>query len=163
MRRGQTTNVMVYVLPLFAMVLKWLSIVFPMVFQERAMVFEWFPMIFQMVAMVFNRLHFNQQQNMTGKIIKSCQCAEAERQMLWFMLSTCLQWFWNDSQWCFQWFSRTCNGLLLISNNFPNGCNGFQSVAFLVNKKHDRTHHQKLSMRRGQTTNVMLYTCLLWF
>ena len=85
MRLGQTTHVTTYVFHMFAMVLKWLSMVFPMVFQESAMVFSWFPMIFKMVAMAFNRLPFSQQ------------------------------------------------------------------------KKHDRKHHQKLSMRRSQTTNVMTY------
>ena len=154
MRLGQTTHVTTYAFHMFAMVLKWLSMVFPMVFQESAMVFSWFPMIFKMVAMAFNRLPFSQQKNTTGNIIKSCQCAEAKRQMLWLMLSTCLQWFWNDSQWCFQWFSRTCNGLLLISNNFPNGCNGFQSVAFWSTK--NMTGHIIKSCQCAEAKRQML-------
>jgi hypothetical protein len=31
-------------------------------------------------------------------------------------------------------FPRTRNGLLMISDDFPNGCNGFQLIAFWSTK-----------------------------
>jgi hypothetical protein len=41
----------------------------------------------------FQSVAFWSTKNMTGHIIKSCQCAKAKRQMLWIMLYRCLLWF----------------------------------------------------------------------
>ena len=119
-----------YALHMFALVLRWLPMVFPMVFQERAMVFWWFPMIFQMVAMVFNWLHFSQQKTWPDKSSKVVNAPRPNDKCY----DLCFPHVCNGSKMTLNGvsngFPRTCNGLRMISNDFPNGCNGFQQVAF---------------------------------
>ena len=130
MNRGQTTNVMSYALHMFAMVLRCLSMVFPMISQERAMDFWWFPMIFQMVAMVFNWLHFGQQKTWPDKSSTVVNAPRPNDKCY----DLCFPHVCNGSKMTLNGVSnglpRTCNGLLIIFNDFQNGCNGFQQVAF---------------------------------
>ena len=110
-----------------------------------------------MGAMVFNRLHSSQLkrhdkkhcQKLSMRLDQTTHVTTYAFHMLamvlkWF--SMVFQWFSKNVQWSshdFQWFSKLLQWL-------STGC-------LLVNKKHDRKHHQKLSMRRSQTTNVKIY------
>jgi len=113
-------------------------------------------MFFKMVAMTFNRLPFSQQKTWPETSSKVVNAPRPNDKCY----GLCVPPVCNGSTMTLNavsnGFPRTCNGLLMISNGFPNGCNGFQRLHF-INKKQDQEHHQKLSMRRGQTTNVMAY------
>ena len=154
-----------YALHMFALVLRWLSMVFPMVFQERAMVFWWFPMIFQIVAMVFNWLHFIQQKTWPDKSSKVVNAPRPNDKCY----DLCFPHVCNGSKMTLNGvssgFPTTCNGLLMISNDVPNGCNGFQQVAFSQQKNITGKIIKscQCAEAKRQIMWFMFSPCLQWF